>query len=242
GGTRPPGGSGGGSPAPSGSGGMPPISELEKRPIGRVLTKMGKVTREQVIEAMEFQKKKGGVLGRILMDLGYVKEVDLNIALAAQKGHELVDLSTITIPKEAIDAVPAQIATTNKVLTIAFDKASKKITVVTASPDNFQAIDQLRSLFQFNVTTKMGDADQIEKLINKHYNAAAEGLGEVLGELANDESLKDLKGRGESIDLDAVSEAANSNPVRKLINLVLMQAIKDKASDIHFEPFEDEFK
>src|SRR5206468_11930644 len=57
-----------------------------------------------------------------------------------------------------------------------------------------------------------------------------------------DDSLKDLKGCGESIDLDSLKEAADSNPVRKLINLVLLQAIKDKASDIHFEPFADEFK
>jgi type IV pilus assembly protein PilB len=95
---------------------------------------------------------------------------------------------------------------------------------------------------QYKVTVKIGDADQIEKLLGKYYNAAAESLGEVLGELSNDDSLKDLKNRGESMDLDALKDAADSNPVRKLINLVLLQAIKDKASDIHFEPFEDEFK
>ena len=64
----------------------------------------------------------------------------------------------------------------------------------------------------------------------------------MLQDLSSDEALKDLKGRGESIDLDSLKDAADSNPVRKLINLVLLQAIKDKASDIHFEPFEDEFK
>ena len=64
---------------------MPPIDQLQGRPIGRVLTKMGKVTREQVVEALTFQKSKGGALGRILIDLGYIKETDLNIALAAQK-------------------------------------------------------------------------------------------------------------------------------------------------------------
>jgi len=235
---------GGGTPTPSGPSGIPPISELQGRPIGRVLTKMGKVTREQVVEALNFQKSRGkGVpLGRILLDLGYIKDVDLNVALAAQKGYELIDLSNVNIPKEAIDAVPAQIATTNKVLPISFDKVSKKITVVMASQDNFQAIDQLRSLFQYNVTAKIGDPDQVDRLIQKHYNTAADSLGEVLGELSKDDSLKDLKGRGESIDLETIKEAADSNPVRKLINLVLLQAIKDKASDIHFEPFEDEFK
>src|SRR5438045_6027429 len=67
-------------------------------------------------------------------------------------------------------------------------------------------------------------------------------MGEILRECQMDDTLEDLKNRGESIELDSLKEAADSNPVRKLINLVLLQAIKDKASDIHFEPFEDEFK
>jgi type IV pilus assembly protein PilB len=230
----------GGDGAPSS--GMPPIDQLKDRPIGRVLTKMGKVVREQVVEALDFQKRKGGALGRILIDLGYIRETDLNVALAAQKGYELAALEGLNIPPEAIAAVPAQIATTNKVLPIAFDKASKKLTVVMASQENFRALDDLRQLMGYTVVAKIGDPDQIEKLINKHYNTAAESLGEVLGELSSDDALKDLKGRGESIDLDSLKEAADSNPVRKLINLVLLQAIKDKASDIHFEPFEDEFK
>jgi type IV pilus assembly protein PilB len=221
---------------------MPPIDQLQGRPIGRVLVKMGKVNRDQVQEALGFQKSKGGALGRILIDLGYVKETDLNIALAAQKGYELVNLDGMNIAADAIAAVPPQIATTNKVLPIAFDKAGKKLTVVMASQENFRALDDLRQLMGYTVTAKIGDPDQIEKLINKHYNTAAESLGEVLGELNSDDSLKDLKNRGESIDLEDIKNAADSNPVRKLINLVLLQAIKDKASDIHFEPFEDEFK
>ncbi|MGN6726723.1 MAG: GspE/PulE family protein [Tepidisphaeraceae bacterium] len=231
------------SSAPPVSSGMPPIEQLKGRQLGRVLAKMGKVKHEQVVEALTFQKAKGGAIGRILIDLGYVKEIDVNVALAAQKGFEMIDLSGVQIPKEAIDAVPAQIATANKVLPLAFDKNSKKLTVVMASHDNFRAVDDLQSLMGYRVTVKVGDSDQIDKLLAKHYNAQAESIGEVLGELGSDESLKDLKGRGgESIDLDTLKDAADSNPVRKLINLVLLQAIKDKASDIHFEPFEDEFK
>jgi type IV pilus assembly protein PilB len=224
------------------SGGMPPIDQLQNRPIGRVLTKMGKVTREQVVEALDFQKRKGGVIGRILIDLGYIKEADLNIGLAAQKGYEWVELGNMTIPPIAINAVPAQIATTNKVLPIEFDPVSKKVTVVMSNHENFRALDDLRSMMGYTVTAKIGDPEQIEKLIQKNYQSAAESLGEVLSDLSTDDALKDLKGRGESIDLDSLKEAADSNPVRKLINLVLLQAIKDKASDIHFEPFEDEFK
>jgi type IV pilus assembly protein PilB len=223
--------------------GMPPIDQLQGRQIGRVLNKMGKITREQLVEALTFQKSKGGVpLGRILMDLGYIKEADLNIALAAQRGYEYVNLDGVKVPDEAIKAVPAQTATTHKVLPLEFDAASKKLVVAMTSHDNFRALDDLRSLFNYNVSAKIGDPDLIERLIAKHYTANAEGITEILGELANDDSLKDLSKRGESIDLETLKEAADSNPVRKLVNLVLLQAIKDKASDIHFEPFEDEFK
>jgi type IV pilus assembly protein PilB len=236
------GAAGGDGAAPSGAGGAPSIAELKGRPIGRVLTKMGKVAREQVVEALDFQKRKGGALGRILIDLGYIKEADLNYALAAQRGYELISLEGKNIPPAAVSAVPPQIATTNKVLPLEFDPVTKKLKVAMSNPENFRALDDLRSLMGYEVEAVLADPDQIDKLIAKLYNSAAESLGEILGELNSDETLKGLKNRGESIDLDAIKDAADSNPVRKLINLVLLQAIKDKASDIHFEPFEDEFK
>ncbi len=232
-------------PMQTGPGGMPDIErELKGRQIGRVLIKMGKCTREQVVEALNYQKSKGGALGRILIDLGYVKEADLNIGLAAQKGYELISLEGLKIPPATIAAVPAQTATTHKILPLEFDPVTKKITVAMASHDNFRAIDDLQGLMGYRVTAKIADPDQLDKLINQFYKGGVESLGEILGELQTDDALKDLKNRGgaESIDLDSLKEAADSNPVRKLINLVLLQAIKDKASDIHFEPFENEFK
>ncbi len=233
--------------APAGGGAGGPLKldverDLKGRPIGRVLTKMGKVTRDQVVEGLAFQKSHGGAIGQILIGLGYIKEVDLNIGLAAQKGYELFNLEGVVISKAAIDAVPAAIAATNKVLPIEYDPATKKLTIVMASQENYAAIDTLQSMMGFKVTAKIGDADQIERLIQKHYQAAAESLSEIMGEMNDDDALKDLKGKGVSIDLEDIKNAADSNPVKKLINLVLLQAIKDKASDIHFEPFEEEFK
>ncbi len=220
----------------------PHVAELKGRPIGRVLTKMNKVTREQIVEALDFQKRKGGALGRILIDLGYVKEADLNLALAAQRGYELVSLEGKQITPAMIAAVPPQIATTQKVLPIEYDPTSKKLVVAMASPENFRALDDLRSLMGYEVQAVLADPDVLDKLINKHYQAAAESMGDLLNELGSDETLKELGKRGESVDLATISEAADLAPVKKLINLVLLQAIKDKASDIHFEPFEEEFK
>jgi len=223
-------------------GGMPPVEQLQGRPIGRVLTKMGRITRDQVVEALEFQKKKGGQLGRILVDMGYVAETDLNIGLAAQRGFEPISLDNIDIPKEAIDAVPSQLATTAKVLPISFDPKTKKLVVALASHENFRALDDLRTLMGFTVVAKIGNADLIDKLLGKYYHAAAEEMSSIIGNIQNDKSLAGLKDRGASIDIADLAQAADSNEIRKLINLVLLQAIKDKASDIHFEPFEGEFK
>ena len=230
------------SPVAAGGYGGIPIDQLQGRQIGRVLVKMNKVTREQLVAALSFQKEKGGAIGRILIDSGYIKEADLSMALAAQKGIEFANLEGRTIPPEAIEAVPAQIATTNKIIPIEFNKQTKQLTIVMSNHENFRALDDLQSLMGYKVKALIGDTEQIEKLISKHYQAAAESLSDVLKDLSTDDNLQDLKHRGESIDLDTLKEAADSNPVRRLVNLVLLQAIKDKASDIHFEPFEDEFK
>ncbi|HEX8912762.1 MAG TPA: ATPase, T2SS/T4P/T4SS family, partial [Humisphaera sp.] len=225
-----------------GPNGLPPISELKARPIGRVLVKMGKVTREQVVEALTFQKAKGGALGRILVDLGYVNETDLNLALAAQKGYEFVSLDSKNLTPEVLAAIPAQMATTQKVLPVAFDAAAKKLTVAMSSHDNFRVLDDLRMLMGYQVDAVLADGDALDKLINKHYKSGAEDMKGLFDELNSDSSLKDLANRGESLDLSTIKNAADSNPVKKLINMVLLQAIKAKASDIHFEPFETEFK
>jgi type IV pilus assembly protein PilB len=229
-------------PAPPKPGGIPPIDQLKDRKVGRVLPKMGKVTKEQVIEALGFQHKKGGQLGRILIDLGYIVESDLNIALAAQRGFELVNLEGLEIPPAVIAAVPSQLATTYKVLPIEFDPGSKKLVVALASHDNFRALDDLRSLMGYNVVAKIGDGEAIDRLLAKHYMANDQEMSQILSNIQTDDNLKGLKDRGASIDIADLTQAADSNEIRKLINLVLLQAIKDKASDIHFEPFEGEFK
>src|SRR5687767_9573828 len=130
---NPPAGAGGAGGGPGGGGGgggrIPPVDQLKGRPLGRVLNKMARVTREQVVDALNFQKQKGGPLGQIMIDLGYITEGDLNIALAAQRGYELIDLTGVEIPEEAIKAVPAQTAQTHKVLPLQFDEKRKRLLV-----------------------------------------------------------------------------------------------------------------
>jgi type IV pilus assembly protein PilB len=222
---------------------MPPISQLKGRPLGRILIKMGKVTRAQVSEALEYQKKKRGPLGQLLIELGYVKEADVNRALAAQVGMESITLANIDIDKSVIDLIPSQMAHTYRIIPTEYDRETHTLGVALCSPDNFQATDDLKTLMGFNVVARITTPEDMNEALNRFYpEEQAETINELINEIGSDEDLAKYQNRGESIDLEELRQMAESNPVRKLVNLVLLQAIKDKASDIHFEPFEDEFK
>ena len=222
---------------------MPAVSQLKGRPLGRILIKMGRVTRAQVSEALELQKKKRGPLGQLLIELGYVKAEDVNQALAAQVGMESIRLGDIDIEKSVIDLIPAQMAHTYRIVPTEYDRETHTLGVALASPDNFQATDDLKTLMGFNVVARVTTPDDMQAALNRYYpEEQAETIGELISEMGADEALSKHAGRGESIDLAELQEMAESNTVKKLVNLVLLQAIKDKASDVHFEPFEDEFK
>ena len=223
---------------------FPPIEQLKGRPIGRVLIKMRKITREQVHKALSVQKEtaRSVPLGQVLIELGYISAKDLNLALAFQLGMPYINVSDIGIPDDVISQITAQMAMTYRVLPVDYDESSNTLTIAVDSPDNFRATDDLRTLLGYTVKAMITDQDSLEKALGRYYSTDSESISELIGELADDKLLAEFKDRGESIDLTELRELADSNPVKKLLNLVLLQAIRDKASDIHFEPFENEFK
>ncbi len=223
---------------------IPPVAELKGRTIGRILIKMGLLTREKVHDALAVQKDRGGKvkLGEILVELGLIKPKELRIALAGQRGMEYVDIESLNVPKEVIDQVPSQMAKTYKIFPIKYDKSSNRITVAIADPDNFRATDDLSTLLGFAVEAKVTDEESLKAALEKHYKEEKEGLTELIGAIEGDTELKQFRGRGESIDLEDIKGLADSSPVKKLLNHVLLMAVREKASDIHFEPFEDEFR
>ncbi len=222
---------------------MPPISQLRGRPLGRILIKMGKVTRAQVSEALDLQKKKRGPLGRLLIELGSVEETDVHMALAAQVGMESITLSNIDIEQHVIDLVPSQMAHSYQIVPTEYDRDSNTLGVALASADNFHATDDLKTLMGFTVLARITTPDDMAEALNRFYpEEEAETINDLIAEIGDDVDLAKFEGRGESIDLEDLKEMAESNPVKKLVNLVLLQAIRDQTSDVHFEPFEDEFK
>ncbi len=220
----------------------PNLSELKGKPLGHVLIKMGKATREQVAEGLDVQKAKGGPLGQILIDLGYIDEKVRSLALGYQAGMEYIDLPNAEIDEEVIRQIPPQMANAYRVVPTNYDEDTHTLTIALDSADNFRATDDLKRLMNFNVVAKIAESDHLDAALSKHYGVEIENIGDLINEIAGDDQFSIMDNRGESIDLDTIKELADSNPVKRLVNMVLLEAIRHRASDVHFEPFEDEFK
>jgi type IV pilus assembly protein PilB len=223
---------------------MPPVEQLRGRTLGRILIKMGVLDRDKVHECLKIQGQRGGKvqIGQIFLELGLVDEGQLQMALAAQRGMEHISLDGIEIPSDVVEKVPAQMAKTYHIVPIEYNQQLNELSVALDNPENFRATDDLSTLMGFKVTAKITDSDALERALTKYYKTQDENINELIDEIQGDTFLAEFDGRNQSIDLDELKELSESNPVKKLLNLVLLQAIRDKASDIHFEPFEDEYK
>jgi len=225
---------------------MPPVEQLQSRTLGRILIKTGLLTREKVHECLRIQKQRQGKvrIGQIFLELGLVDDVQLNMALAAQRGMQYEDFSGIDIPKEVLSQVPPQMANTYRVVPVDFDEGKNELTVAVDKADNFGSTDDLARLMGITIKAKFTDSEWLEDALKKYYSEeeGQEQLNELIEEIQKDSHLAEFEGRNQSIDLDELKELSEANPVKKLLNLVLLQAIRDKASDIHFEPFENEYK
>ena len=222
---------------------LPPVEQLRGRQLGRVLIKMGRLKRTQLQEALDIQKQKRGPSGKILVELGYISDADLNLALASQNGMGTIELAKLDIPPEVIATMSNQMATTYRALPFEMNKDRNELSLALDNPDNFQATDDLKTLLGYNIKAFLCTPTELQTAISRYYpEGQQESITNIIDQLSDDEDLAKFQGRGDSIDLADIKEMIESNPVKKLLNLVLLQAIKDKASDIHFEPFEDEFK
>jgi type IV pilus assembly protein PilB len=212
--------------------------------------KMGLLTREKVHQCLEVQKQrqtqghKNVRVGDIFVELGLVTPKQLNIALAAQQGMECINVGELDIRPEVIAKVQGQMAKTYRVLPIEYKADTNELVVAVDKADNFRATDDLGTLLGMKVVAKITDTEALDAALTKYYQQRdqGEGINELIHEIQEDGFLAEFEGRNQSIDLDELKELSESNPVRKLLNLVLMQAIRDKASDVHFEPFENEYK
>ncbi len=224
-----------------------PVEELKQRRFGRVLTKMGKVTRDDVQVALTAQQSthKGKKLGQILLESGKITEQDIEIALAGQFGFEYIDLASLELPPGVIAAIQPATANSYKVVPVGYEPATRALVIAMKNRDNYRAVDDLKNVMGFgSVRCVVAPPDQIDAAIARHYGgkSMADAGRKILAE-QDSAAVQAAAGRSSaSIDLTTLGDAMSDNKVVELLNHLLMQAIADKASDIHMEPFESEFK
>ena len=124
-------------------------AELKGRKLGRVLSKMGKVSREQVHEALEIQKTRKVPIGQLLVELGYCTQKDIAAALAGQAGMSYVDIAGMEIPENVRETIPSENVHAYQIVPIDFNSTSRRLKIAMKSADNFRAVDDLRLLMGF---------------------------------------------------------------------------------------------
>jgi type IV pilus assembly protein PilB len=214
------------------------------RRLGTILVDMGYLDEEKLWNALEEQKRSGGeLLGKVAVRMGLVKEDQVLRALGEQLGMKVVKLSETTIPSELTEVVNETMATAFKVVPVSQNKKDKSLTVALAEPQNPATLDSLRSFLGVEVKGMIASETEVTATIERLYAGHQESIEDVVKQIESDKGLAQYSTRNENtIDLEAIEEMAEAAPVRKLLNMVLLLSIKDKASDIHFEPFEDEYK
>jgi type IV pilus assembly protein PilB len=208
--------------SPLGSGGVKRAGKL-----GEILVDKGLITRAQLEQAMLEQGRTNQLLGRILIDLGLVKEQDLMAALAAQVGLKFVDLGSTPVDPVAAALIPENVARRYHALPIGYEDS--KLVVVTADPANLFALDDIRTITGMDVQAAVATAGDIEQAIRKyaHFDQSAEQMATEAA-MALDVS--------DELETELSSAAVEDGPIVKMVNLLITQAIRDRASDIHIEP------
>jgi len=212
-----------------------------KKKLGDLLVEVGIITAEQLQEALEEGKIRGGRLGEILMELGYITEDVLLAFLGKQCGVSYVSLSEYgEIDEEVIRSVPESIARHQTLIPIALE--GKALTIAMSDPLNVFAIDDLRLMTGREINVVIASETEIKNAIEKYYGAKG-SMEDIVKEMelsvkddGNVEVVKKSDAGGE--DIIALEAAGEEAPIIKIVNLLLGAAVKTGASDVHIEPYE----
>ena len=213
------------------------------RRIGQILVDLGFVTDDQLEALLEEQRAQPGEkLGKIAEDMALITDDQLAQALAEQMNMQVISLADTKLEPELMGMLTETMAQLYRVVPVTFE--GNLLTVATAEPEKLTIQDELRTFLGHDVRSVVCTNREIQDVLDKFYASSEDSLESIITELEDDDDLKaqSLALTEGAVDLTGAEALADSQPVRKLLNMVLLIAIKDHASDIHFEPFEDEFK
>ena len=198
--------------------------------LGDVLLEGGLVTPAQLAAAYDEQSRVGRALGRVLIEQGVLTEAQLVAALSSQIGLRFVDLSDHPVDGSAVGRVPGPVCRRHAAMPIAFEDG--KLVVAMADPANVFAMDDIRSLTGLEVKPVVATRADITAAIDRYYRAD--------GDL--DDLSASMEAQEEEEELSKVKEIVEDAPIVKYVNLLITQAIQDRASDIHLEPTETDLR
>jgi type IV pilus assembly protein PilB len=201
--------------------------------LGDLLLDGGLITPDQLQRAQSEQKTAGGMLAPVLVKLGYMAEAELLDFLSKQFGVPAVDPGKLEVDQDVVDLIPSNIVQKYKIVPISLD--GQTLTIAMVDPSNLFAVDDIRFLTRKNIRVTVATETAIKQAMDRFYDAGA-GVEDVLSEFTDDGV--DIIDAGEDLDIGELESAAEQAPVVKLVNLVLVDAIRKGASDIHIEPYE----
>ena len=201
-----------------------------KKKIGEILRAKGVVTEEQVQKALDYQRANQCKIGEALVRLGHCSQEHVTRALATHFQLPFANLSKHTIPKELLDRVPKDVALEHKIVPVA--QKGRKLIIAMSDPLDFFTLDNLRFILGTEVDCALATPEGVEEALDEYYRLAG-GYDSVLGGSGEDADVE--FGRSEYAGDDG---DANDAPVIKLVQMLIANALKERASDIHIEPFE----
>jgi len=211
--------------------------------IADVLIEDGLLLPNQLEEATGIQRKEGGRLLKILTDKQFVTDQDMAFSMGRCLNTPPINLAKLLIPEEIMSLVPREMAKANKLVPIA--RLNGKLFVAMADPTNVVAVDDLKRRVQLEVVpmiaTERAVADALAGVHGGSANMSAV-LKQVAEDISNAGQVEVQSAKNEEIDIDRLAADTEEAPVIKIVNLILVQAIKEKASDIHIEPFQRSLK
>ncbi|MBE9565418.1 MAG: Flp pilus assembly complex ATPase component TadA [Proteobacteria bacterium] len=212
-----------------------------KKPLGQILLEKDLINQEQLDEALKVQKNTTEQLGRILVDLGHVTEQDVLRSHAEQLGIPFLDLDRISVDDDVAKAIPQSVV--QRYNAIPIRRSGNRLTVAMADPTNVFALDDIRLITGYEIDPMLASSDDIGALMSgtsdgggtqEELQTALQALdGEGGAALADD---MDLSGGGIEEDVDSTQAMEDEAPIIRVVNVIIQQAIKDRASDIHIEP------
>jgi type IV pilus assembly protein PilB len=206
--------------------------------LGDMLVKATLITKDQLQKALQQQESSGGRIGSNLVRLGFISEDDITSFLSRQYGVPSINLSHFEIDPSVIKLIPSEIAQKHQVIPI--NRTGNVLTVAMADPSNIFAIDDIKFMTGFKVEPVVAAETSIKNAINKHYDSS--GMVEDIMKNFDDKDIEALKEGEDAVNVAELGQAAEDAPVVKLVNLILTDAIKKGASDIHIEPYEKTFR